>query len=278
MPDRIAYLPLDGQDDSIPDAAILDAIALGAALGCKAQVTTFALRVPPVVSPVGGFLINIEGMARVAEDRSRALCGRWMAAVRAAPTPELIAGSSIREIDMGGAHAAAAAEARRFDLSLVPVPTDSPGPQDLAQALVFESGLPVVLVPQGVEPAPLDHLAIGWDGSRVAARALNDALRLLVPGGRVSVLAVRGEKALAEADPAGALASALQRRGHDAVAVTVELGGRPIAEALQSGAGDLGARLLAMGGFGHSRLRDFILGGATSGVLSQVRMPVLLSH
>jgi nucleotide-binding universal stress UspA family protein len=278
MSDRIAYLPLDGQEDSIPDAAILNAIAHGGALGCRVQVMNFALRVPPVVSPIGGFLINIEGMARTAEERSRALCERRKAMVEAAPVADRVGGSVIREIDMGGVPGAAAVDARGFDLSLVPVPTDSSGPQDLAQALVFESGLPVVLVPQEAEPAPLDHLAIAWDGSRVAARALNDALRLLNPGGRVTVLTVRGEKALAVTDAAETLASALQRRGHDARAVTVDLDGRPIAEALQAAAGEVGARLLAMGGFGHSRLRDFILGGATLGVLSHLRMPVLLSH
>jgi nucleotide-binding universal stress UspA family protein len=278
MPDRIAYLPLDSQTDSVSDPAILSAIAVGAAFGCKLHVSNFAVTVPPVASPFGGFLINIEGMARAVEERSRAECQRRKAVIEAAAVAGRNVELAIREVGMGGVLAAATVEARHFDLSLVPVPTDSAAPQDMAQALVFESGLPVILVPEAAKPAPLDHIAIAWDGSRVAARALTDALHLLAPGGRITVLTVEDEKALPGADPAGNLATALRLRGHDARSVNLVLGGKRIAEVLQAGAMESGARLLAMGGFGHSRLRDFVLGGATLGVLSNLRMPVLLSH
>jgi nucleotide-binding universal stress UspA family protein len=278
MPDRIAYLPLDTQSDPVPETAILSALATGVAFGCKIHVSNFAVSVPPVASPLGGFMINVEGMARTIEERSRATCQRHAALIEAAPTAGSVVAVATRDVGMGGVLPAAAAEARLFDLSLIPVPTGSTSPQDMAQALVFDSGSPVILVPEATRPMPLDHVAIAWDGSRVAARALNDALHLLKPGGRISVLTVQGEKALAVTDLAGTLATALRLRGHDAVAVNVALEGRPIAEALQASAGASGAKLLAMGGFGHSRLRDFILGGATLGVLSHLRMPVLLSH
>jgi nucleotide-binding universal stress UspA family protein len=278
MTDRIAYLPLDTQSDPVSDAAILTTLAVGAAFGCKVHVSSFAVNVPPVASPLGGFMINVEGMARAVEERSRAACQRQTALVKAAPTAASVVAVTTREVGMGGVMSAAVAEARLFDLSLVPVPAGSTSPQDMAQALVFDSGLPVILVPEGAQPAPLDHIAIAWDGSRVAARALQDALHLLEPGGRITVLTVQGEKALVGADLAGTLAGALQRRGRHAEAVSVALDGRTIAEALQDAARDAGAGFLAMGGFGHSRLRDFILGGATLGVLSHLRMPVLLSH
>jgi nucleotide-binding universal stress UspA family protein len=278
MPDRIAYLPLDTQSDPVAPAALLNAIAVAAAFGCKIHVSNFAVNVPPVASPLGGFMINVEGMARAVEERSRAACQRQTALIETAPSAGSVVAVATREVAMGGVQAAAVKEARLFELTLVPVVADNSSPQDLAQALVFDSGLPVLLVPEGAGPAPLDHVAVAWDGSRVAARALQDALRLLEPGGRISVLTVQGEKALGVSDLAGTLAAALRQRGHDANAVTISLDGRPIAEALQSGARDAGARLLAMGGFGHSRLRDFILGGATLGVLSQLRMPVLISH
>jgi nucleotide-binding universal stress UspA family protein len=278
MSDRVAYLPLDTLADPLPDAAILSALAVAAGFGCKVHAVNLAVDVPPVASPVGGYMINVEGMARAVEERSRAACQRQTALIEGAATAGSVVAVVTREVGMGGAMIAAAAEARLFDLSLVPVAAGSTSPEDMAQALVFDSGLPVLLVPEGASAAPLDHVAIAWDGSRVAARALQDALRLLQPGGRISVLTVKGEKALAGADPAGTLAAALRARGHDAVAVSVALDGRPIAEALQAGARDAGAKLLAMGGFGHSRLRDFILGGATLGVLSHLRMPVLLSH
>jgi nucleotide-binding universal stress UspA family protein len=278
MPDRIAYLPLDTQSDPVPDAAILSALAVGVACGCKIHVTNFSVNVPPVAAPMGGFMINVEGMARAVEERSRAACARQAALVAASPMAESVVAVTTREVGMGGVQAVAAAEARLYDLSLVPVAAGSTGPQDMAQALVFESGLPVLLVPEAAQPGPLGHVAIAWDGSRVAARALQDALHLMEPGGRITVLTVQGEKALVGADLAGTLAGALQRRGRHAEAVSVALDGRTIAEALQDAARDAGAGFLAMGGFGHSRIRDFILGGATLGVLSQLKMPVLLSH
>jgi nucleotide-binding universal stress UspA family protein len=179
---------------------------------------------------------------------------------------------------MGGAMEAATAEARYFDLALLPLSPEAGSSRDMAEALVFGAGVPVVLVPPGAGSAPVDHVAIAWDGSRVAARALGDALRLLAPGGRVTVLTVRDEKALGGEQLSHRLAAALQSRGHHAAAVELTLGGKPIAAALQDAALAGGARLLAMGGFGHSRLRDFILGGATRGVLSDLRLPVLLSH
>ena len=74
------------------------------------------------------------------------------------------------------------------------------------------------------------------------------------------------------------LAAALARRGYETEAVDLALGGRDISAALQAGAQAQGAQLLVMGGFGHSRLREFILGGATMGIFKEMSLPVLLSH
>lgn len=91
-------------------------------------------------------------------------------------------------------------------------------------------------------------------------------------------MTVHDEKALNGTGLAQTLASYLNLRGYEANAVDLTLDGRSIATALQEAALAEGAQLLAMGGFGHSRLRDFILGGATKGVLADLRLPVLLSH
>jgi nucleotide-binding universal stress UspA family protein len=132
-------------------------------------------------------------------------------------------------------------------------------------------------VPPSTGSDPVSHIAIAWDGSRVAARALGDALALLPEGGRVTVLTVQDEKPLA-GRIAQTLADSLEKRGIPALIHSVPLGRRKIAEALQEGALESGATLLAMGGFGHSRIRDFVLGGATTGVFADLRLPVLLSH
>lgn len=76
MTDHIAYLPLETYPESAPDNAILAVLRFAGALGCKVQASAFAVTIPPVASPLGGGLINIEGMAKLAEERSRETCGR----------------------------------------------------------------------------------------------------------------------------------------------------------------------------------------------------------
>ena len=278
MPDRIAYIPLNTYPEAAADDAILGAISFAGALGCRVHVSTFAVDIPPVATPLGGFIINVEGMARVAEDRSRAECKRLQALVEKTGSQGLGVSVTSHEVVMGGAPSSAATEARYFDLSLVPWSAEAVATQDMAQSLVFGSGLPVILVPLTDATGTVDHIAIAWDESRVAARALGDALRILPSGGKISVLTVQDEKALNGTGLAQTLASALELRGYKANAVDLALGGKSIAAALQDAALAEGAQLLAMGGFGHSRLRDFVLGGATKGVLGDLRLPVLLAH
>jgi nucleotide-binding universal stress UspA family protein len=278
MPNRIAYLPVNTYPEAAPDPAILAAVGFAASLRCGLHVSTFAVDVPPTASPIGGFFINVEGMARAAEERSQAECARLHTLIKGAAQPELNLSITNHTVMMGAALEAATTEARSYDLALLPWSADTISAQDMAQSLVFGAGVPVILVPPSAKAASIDHIAIAWDGGRVAARALCDALPLLSAGGRVSVITVQDEKALGASSIAQALTAALERRGYAAKAVNITLDSRPIATALQETALSEGAHLLAMGGFGHSRLRDFILGGATKGVFSDLRLPVLLSH
>ncbi len=278
MPHRIAYLPVNTYPEAASDPAILAAAGLAASLGLELHVATFAVDVPKTASPIGGLLINVEGMARATEEHSLAECARLQRLIEKAAQPG--AGTTVKthQVMLGAAHDAATAEARTLDIALLPWDADALSTHDMAQALLFGAGVPVILVPPSATPASLNHIAIAWDGSRVAARALGDALPLLSAGGRVSVVTVGGEKALGGSGLAQTLTTALERRGYLAQAVDVSLDGRHIAQALQDAALSQGAQLLAMGGFGHSRLRDFILGGATKGIFADLRLPVLLSH
>lgn len=278
MPNRIAYLPLNTYPEAAPDPAILAAVGFAASLRCGLHVSTFAMDVPPTASPISGFLINVEGMARAAEDRSKAECKRLQTLIEGVARPEVHLSMGKHTVMLGAAPDAASAEARLFDLALLPWSADTLSAQDMAQSLVFDAGVPVILVPASAAAGSIDHIAVAWDGSRVAARALCDVLPLLAAGGRVSVMTVKGEKSLSDSHVAQTLATALEGRGYTAKAINVALDGRSIAIALQDAAISEGAQLLAMGGFGHSRLRDFILGGATKGVFADLRLPVLLSH
>ena len=278
MPHPVAYMPLGTYPDVLPDAAILAAAGFARTLGHALHVSTFSVDIPQIAPTLGVTLIDVPELVREAEERSRAAAARLGKLVLGVQTGDFAVQLASHRLVLGAMLDVAASEARYFDLALLPWTADSLTGTDLAQALVFGSGRPVLVVPQTTGAAPVNHLAIAWDESRVAARALGDALRLLPDGGRISVLTVRDEKKLGDETIAETLAVALQRRGYQARAVTLALEGRTIATALQERALAEGAGILAMGGFGHSRLRDFVLGGATRGVMEAVRLPVLLAH
>lgn len=278
MPNRIAYLPLNTYPEAAPDSAILAAVGFAASLNCGLHASTFGVTIPQAASPLAGFLLDVEGMAHAAEERSKSECERLEMLIMGASSSELNISIGKHTVPLGASLDAATVEARNYDLALLPWLAEPLSAQDMAQSLLFGSGVPVILVPPQTAADSIDHIAIAWDGSRVATRAMCDALPLLAAGGHISVLTVEGDKSLSGSSVAQTLAASLERRGYAAKAVNITLDGRTIATALQDAALSEGAQLMAMGGFGHSRLRDFILGGATKGVLSDLRLAVLLSH
>lgn len=278
MPTRVAYMPLSTYPESVADTAILAAAGFAAALGFELHVRAFSVAIPQMHSPLGGLLLDLPGLVRAAEEKSKTECQRLKGLLEGPTELRASIHYSTRRVVLGAALDAAADEARYYDLSVLPWSGGTVLAQDMSEAVVFGSGRPAILVPPLAHPAGLDHIAIAWDASRVAARALGDALSLLPEGGRVSVLTVQDEKPLSESDVAGPLSSSLERRGFKAKLCSISIGGTTIAEALQEAALAEGAQLLAMGGFGHSRMRDFVLGGATKGVLANLKLPTLLSH
>ena len=278
MKNRIAYMPLNTYPDAVPDEVVRAAVSFAISLGFGLHATTFAVKIPQMRSPLGGLVLDVQGLARAAEERSRAESIRLGSVAQEAGSAINLEVSH-RQVVLGAALDAAAYEARYFDLGVLPWSGENRTTQeDMNEAVVFGSGRPTIVVPPSTRPEKLNHIAVAWDGSRVAARALGDVLTLLPKDGRITVLTVKGEKELAGGGIAGILAAALMKRGIDAQAKEIALGDRAIGRALQEATLEVGASLLAMGGFGHSRVRDFILGGATKGVFSDLHLPVLLSH
>jgi nucleotide-binding universal stress UspA family protein len=276
-PVRLAYMPLLSYPESPPDDAVEAALALATSLQCALSATAFAVDMPSVPLPVGGMLLNMPEMNRMAEQHSQARCRDLKSLLREKAGRNTI-GIATRHAGLGRAEYGAALEARTFDVVLLPWSRDGRAVRDFSQTVVFEAGRPCILVPPGTPPTRIGHVAVAWDAGRVAARALADALPLLGEDCRITVLTVEDNKTLPAKGLADSLAAALQRRGHRAEARTVALGGRKIAVALQEAALLAGAEMLVMGGFGHSRIRDMVLGGATTGVFDDLRLPVLMSH
>jgi nucleotide-binding universal stress UspA family protein len=153
--------------------------------------------------------------------------------------------------------------------------------RDFVEQVVMAVGRPVIVLPfKGEAKLSLDEIVVGWDNGREAARAAFDALPLLQKAGKVRIVRVDPQK-----DPnlrgsvAGAdLAEALARHGVKAETQGFPTDGMDEGQALMRCAEDNGAGLIVMGAYGHSRLTEFIFGGATRFVLTRMSRPVLMSH
>lgn len=178
-----------------------------------------------------------------------------------------------------GVHEVVAEHARLHDISVIG--NQSSGllnERMVAEFLMFESGRPVIVVPEAYDaPYQSGALGVGWDNSPAAARALGDAITLLCPE-QVHFITIVGEKPLPTDLDHNALVNVTSRRGVKADHLNAALFGRTIGAALQQEAIVTGCHMLVMGAFGHSRLRSFILGSATADILKNMQIPTLVSH
>lgn len=171
--------------------------------------------------------------------------------------------------------------ARRFDLAVVGQAEPDKGAVEelIAESVLFESGRPVIVVPY-IQKAPLklDRVMVCWDGSRQAARAIADSMPLLERAGQVEVVIVANEEGKRDEIPGADMGEHLARHGLKVDVKRIVGGDIDVADALLSHAADSSTDFVVMGGYGHSRLREFVLGGVTRAILRSMTVPVLLSH
>jgi len=171
--------------------------------------------------------------------------------------------------------------ARRFDVAIVgqAEPETSAVEEIIAESALFESGRPVIVVPY-IQKAPfkLDNVMVCWDGSRSAARAIADAMPLLAKSGRVEVVIVTNERGKQDEIEGADIGAHLARHGLNVEIRRTALGDIDVADVLLSHAADAGSDLIVMGGYGHSRLREFVLGGVTRSILRSMTAPILMAH
>jgi nucleotide-binding universal stress UspA family protein len=171
--------------------------------------------------------------------------------------------------------------ARRFDVAVVGQarPKEGASEELLIEGALFESGRPVVVVPhvqtQGVT---LERVLVCWDGSRPATRAIADALPFLRRAKAIDVVAVSGERGKGSELVGTNMARHLARHGLKVALKRVSAGDVDVPSAIRAHAAETGADFMVMGGYGHSRLREFILGGVTRTILTSSTIPVLMSH
>jgi len=174
-----------------------------------------------------------------------------------------------------------AALARRFDLSIfLQSSPDREDNDDMIETSLFQSGRPLIVVPHSHKDGlKLDRVVCCWDGGRAAARAINDALPLLTKADKVGLLIVNDKTKNETTEIRGVeMASHLAR--HD-VKVELEIIPAPdidVANAILSHVADESGTLIVMGGYGHPKLREIILGGVTRAMLKSMTVPVFMSH
>jgi nucleotide-binding universal stress UspA family protein len=266
--------------DAKHDVAVKYAVSVAEAFGANLAAVTFAYEAVLPATLMGGglpvdFINEQRALAEKAADaavtRLKEMARRSGVAVEARLETTSLAGAA----DIFG-HLA-----RRFDLSIVgQANPDVVGPQELIiEAALFQSGRPVVVVPYIQKTGlTLNRVLVCWDGGRQAARAIADALPFLHRAKAVEVVVV-ATKPLKSDDSRGAdIARHLAHHDLNVDLKRVVTGGTDVANTILSYAADVSADFVVMGGYGHSRLREFILGGATRGVLSSMTIPTLMSH
>jgi nucleotide-binding universal stress UspA family protein len=157
---------------------------------------------------------------------------------------------------------------------------DAPGELALLpEELALGVGRPVLVVPRyGTFGRVGERVLIAWNGSREATRAVHDAIPILKRATHVTVLSIDPDAKSASRTPSADIALHLARHGIVAEAastLSVDIG---VGNTLLSRAADLGADLIVMGAYGHSRMREMVLGGATRHILQHMTVPVLMSH
>lgn len=260
------------------DAALDYAVSV--ALAFDAHIAAIGFAYEPVMPPIDlGSAIPSDFLdAEREESRNAAMAviSRFEDAARRAGVS---AEFRMIEASVSGATTVFGSIARSFDLSIVSQSDPNTFRDNLmVEGALFDSGRPILVVPYIQRTSlKLDRVTACWDGSRNAARAINDAMPFLRRAKAIDVLTVGGEKNKSEIQGAD-IAQHLARHGLNVELRNIAAGEVDVPNIILSDAADHDTDLIVMGGYGHSRLREFVLGGATRGILSSMTVPTLMSH
>ena len=253
--------------------------ALSLSVTCGASLTAAVPTVEPSLPPVLAAELPDDLLSRMKEDveaaASRAVEQFAQTAREASAPIDIVRFKAIA----GEIGYSLSRMARCFDTVVLPQPDpDGTDTSDIIEACLFGSGRPLVIVPYiRIKPA-VESILIAWDGGQPAARAVADALPILALARHVEIVTIgKGENGNPHLSDR-MLARHLARHGIEAETKRLLIDEVDVANMLLSHAFDMGADLMVMGGYGHSRLREVVLGGTTREVLRSMTVPVLMSH
>jgi nucleotide-binding universal stress UspA family protein len=226
----------------------------------------------------------VEGGAQVRESQERML--RESAANAEATFKQAVKAAGIEKTEWRAtrrdATVSVPVHGRYADLLVIGQPTETDGSgvePDFAERLLLAAGRPVLVIPYaGDFPTVGKRVLVAWNASREATRALTDAIPILREAQQVDVIAFNPKDAPHGEVPGADIGLYLARHGikvnvSQQTAEDVDVGNQ-----LLSRAADLDVDLVVMGAYGHSRMQELIMGGATRTVLKSMTVPILMSH
>ena len=210
---------------------------------------------------------NADDLAAAFQNAAAALGAHHEQAIRRLPQRE-VAGYFARS-------------ARLTDLTLLPTGPYHADLESIVERLIFESGRPILLCPEklaGGLASTVEHIAIAWDHSAPAARAVADSMPLLQAAATVRIFTVTDAATAADLDSGAALVGHLALHGVKASFETVKRGGCPVGKVFGAQVKTHAIDLLVMGAYHHSRLNEWVWGGASNAILAEPPCWVLMSH
>lgn len=259
------------------DVEIDRAVAICDRLGAHLALLVLGIAPPPPASPYG--VVSNDIWAGEIRD------GQSEAQTRAEAITARLAGSSVpvtveaQYIDRGTVATLAGRFARYADLALIPPGREVQTP--VLDGTLFESGRPVLLLPEGETSFPESKsVMIAWNASVEASKAVRDAIGLMKAAEKVDAVLIDPVPSFDGhgPEPGADLATYLGRHGIKTEVHRLPKEGKDTGEILRRAAQDLGSDLIVMGGFGHSRLRERIFGGATTSMVKTPTVAVLMAH
>lgn len=282
MSQRDVLVHIDTYPDPTSSKAIEQAVQFTAALGGVLSALAIEVMIEAPKNRLADYVIGLSQLARTEELKSRDFCVAALADFTEKANAAGVLGEAIHSrSDLYSVGASVARRARTRDLCLVPVIDQNDGQRSVIEAVVFGSGRPVLTYRPGtadLRASGSDLVILAWDGSKTAARAMADALPLLEKAQKVRVLTVTGEKTSTGAGLGKDAQRHLMAHGIHAVIDEVDASGRSIGVVFEDYLERQNPDLMVMGAYGHSRAREFILGGATEHMLRSSRVPLMLSH
>lgn len=255
--------------------------AISVATMFEAHLLGVAFAYDPIIpySPMGGIPTEfIESQRAESEKSARGAMARFETAAKRAG---ISAASHLLSTSVASASDQLGRIARRFDLVVLGQPRrEKAMPAAMIdEGVLFECGRPVIFVPYiqkgGIK---LDRVMVCWDGGRAATRAVADAMPFLHKAKRVDVVVIGSKPPKSDEISGADIGEHLARHGLKIEVKRITSPDIDVAATILSHAADSSADMIVMGGYGHSRLREFILGGATRGLFEAMTVPVLMSH